>query len=173
MKGQAHRFVTALLIPPVVYVTYTYTGSHILAAAAGMGTLANMVLSPDLDLAENPKNALHYLFFFYGRAIHHRSFWSHFPVAGTVGRILYLCFLAWPIWLFIGRPTISIDAGIALSAFFGLVVADTAHWICDFLVHDNRSKNGKVRARPKSSRSEDNAGNRKAFGCQDTEYVHS
>src|SRR5512143_924000 len=101
MNGVAHRFVTALLVPSVAYGAYFLTGSTVLATAAGLGTLTNMLVSPDMDLADSPKNVMHYPFFFYGKISKmlggHRSFWSHFPVIGSIGRVLYLALLAWPI----------------------------------------------------------------------------
>jgi len=99
-----------------------------------------MALTPDLDIADNPRHFMHYVFFVYAKLLKHRSFWSHAPVIGTIGRILYLGLLAWPVWHFSGQPTINIDPLVALWAFVGLCLADTLHWCCDCFGLEKRRK---------------------------------
>ena len=56
----------------------------------------------------------------YGWIFSHRSFWTHFPIVGTMIRIAYFL---WPLYYFGYIPP---------PAFInGLVIADTAHWLMD------------------------------------------
>ncbi|MEO1399640.1 MAG: DUF2227 family putative metal-binding protein [Cyanobacteria bacterium J06635_1] len=106
-------------------------GPYALAAAGG--ALAGLWLSPDLDLPKCRARrrwrniGLGWLWWPYDKLLPHRSPWSHWPIVGTAGRLLYLGWplLGWgdPVWL-IWWPWFA-------AAAVGLAVADVGHWVAD------------------------------------------
>jgi len=86
----------------------------------------------------------------YARALKHRGFWSHCPVVGTIGRLVYCGALISLIWIILGRPEIP-PPGMAVQEFLwgaglGLLVSDAVHFIMDgcclrkgFLAHGRRT----------------------------------
>ena len=77
------------------------------AAACGQleiaaGCWLGILLHPDLDLSETP----------YGQIRKHRGL-SHWPIIGTVDRLLWFC---WPLLLVVDlEPLIWVGVGLALS----------------------------------------------------------
>jgi uncharacterized metal-binding protein len=141
MNGTAHRLVTVLLILPIGYTVFYLNPERLdLAIVSSLGCALGILIQPDLDMAETPKNPLHYPFFLYGRLIRHRSFFSHFPIVGSTGRVLYITFLLWPIWLLLGHPPINVNMDFLKWAFVGLCAADGAHFICDGFGIEHRKK---------------------------------
>lgn len=114
---------------------------------AALGSFSGLVVEPDLDqdyqaaplgtMRETGGDLLAKLWQLYwtpyARAIPHRSLLSHFPVIGTVGRLIYLAPLyALPVavWTyFFGFPTAQIFAYTV-----GLCWCDTMHYIMDFWI---------------------------------------
>lgn len=98
------------------------------------GAFAGLLLSPDLDVdggnisdyfIRDVHSVLEFIWdvwwYVYRRVVGHRSFFSHFPVVGTVIRVLYF-----------------FPAFFAIKAypplFLGLLVADVIHFLMDFKV---------------------------------------
>jgi uncharacterized metal-binding protein len=77
----------------------------------------------------------------YGRVVPHRSVWSHGPVIGTLGRLIYLlCLPALMWWLIslaasVSPPQLVLPAYSAplRQAFWGLVVSDSLHFLFDWM----------------------------------------
>lgn len=69
-----------------------------MATPIGAGCLiGGYWLSPDLDIRSRPYHrwgVLRWLWLPYQKSLRHRSFWSHGPIVGTTGRVVYLagCF---------------------------------------------------------------------------------
>ncbi len=77
----------------------------------------------------------------YGRLMPHRSAWSHGPVIGTLGRLVYLFCLPTLMWWLVSLavpvspPQLVLPAYSAplRQAFWGLVVSDALHGLLDWL----------------------------------------
>jgi len=107
-----------------------------------LGALAGIILSPDLDVDHRTESER--LFYrvgwlpgilFYGYwlpyalLIPHRHPVSHWPIVGTIGRLLYLLPLWGAAWTFTGFPP-----WVYTWAFVGgLMGSDTLHWLRDNL----------------------------------------
>lgn len=113
-------------------------------SAAG-GCVAGMLLTPDLDQITLTKSEwvmvkripiIGWIWLaiwdLYARAVPHRNILSHLPGLGTLGRLIYLGGVIYPVWLLAGRPALpSPPSLIAISAVLGLSVSDTLHWAMD------------------------------------------
>lgn len=143
--------------------------------------MSGLIFGPDLDL-----HSFHYkrwgklrcLWRPYQQAIKHRSIWSHGPIIGTLGRVLYLSLwlslvgllglgIVQLIWgqaytgkhlLAIVRHSIDRDRSIYLALFCGLELGAMSHYSSDWLVSAFkrspligfwRTKSGKPSPKPK------------------------
>ena len=109
-------------------------------ALFSLGALAGIILSPDLDVDHKTEaerilyklgwlpGSLFYVFWLpYAKAIPHRHPISHWPILGTIGRIVYLLPIWGAIWTFTGFPP-----WIYAWAFVGgLMGSDALHWLKD------------------------------------------
>ncbi len=117
-------------------------------AALTGGTLAGLLLTPDLDVNKGcvsnhlvrrhaglPLSILWSAYWKpYSQIIPHRSRLSHLPVLGTFIRLAYLCILPAIIMLFAGGGIIWPDLPAWSSwALGGLVLADVLHYVMDRL----------------------------------------
>jgi len=114
------------------------------ALLAGLGCLAGIVLSPDLDqegVSRTEWRIIRATFgvgwlwplatWPYARLMPHRSIWSHAPVIGTLGRVAYFGALV-AVALRLGGVTVYQDDVMWLVPFIaGLAVSDTLHWLMD------------------------------------------
>lgn len=115
-------------------------------AAITGGTLAGLVLTPDLDLDEGciandivrrtagrKAERIWSLFWLpYSRLIRHRSHLSHLPLLGTALRVGYV--LALPLillWMAGQPPALHTIPAWAWWAASGLILADVLHYIMD------------------------------------------
>lgn len=102
-NGITHGRITIVFSPITAVSTYLVTQSITMAGIATAGTLAGLVLEPDLDIDQitmserrvynlwSPLGTLwRWLWFPYAYSIPHRSHLSHMPVLGTAIRLLYL-----------------------------------------------------------------------------------
>ena len=86
---------------------WSTVGLSAVAAACGQWEIAagcwlGILLHPDLDLSETP----------YGKIRKHRGL-SHWPIIGTVDRLLWFC---WPLLLIMDlEPLVWVGVGLALS----------------------------------------------------------
>ena len=74
----------------------------------------------------------------YAFAVPHRSFFSHFPIVGTLGRLLYVAALLWLAQVHLRAVGLDVDAfwftenpRPVLAMCCGLAVADCLHWLMD------------------------------------------
>jgi len=125
-------------------------------SALSLGALVGLILTPDLDvdagsfsedevreLSPFGENFWWIYWFPYRRLVPHRSPLSHWPVIGTLGRLLYLSLAYWAVLLgayFLDPPFFSWLATwglwlLALPYFrvclLGLAAADTLHFFMD------------------------------------------
>ncbi len=119
--------------------------------------VSGLIFGPDLDLYSfhyKRWGILRWLWRPYQKAIKHRSIWSHGPIIGTVGRILYLGLwlgLAGVLYLNISqwagiktftaeqlieivRHSIESNSAVYLAAFCGLELGAMSHYSSDWFV---------------------------------------
>ncbi len=137
-------FAAGVVVNPVAQTISAWNEWAIYAA---LGAFTGLVVEPDLDqdyqaapletMRQTGGDGLAKLWQLYwtpyARFIPHRSWMSHGPVVGTLGRLLYLAPLyALPIlvWThFFGFPTAQLFA-----YFVGLAWVDLLHYIMDFWI---------------------------------------
>lgn len=146
--GQQHAKITQALVFPCLVFSLLATGSGFYSAAGALGCIAGLILSPDLDqpmitdsewrIIKIPilgwlLGTLWVAFWLpYSFACKHRGI-SHWPVLGTITRLLYLALPAIGIWWFLGWPPPTLEMWLAFVWFgFGLMVADCGHFIRDW-----------------------------------------
>lgn len=130
---------------------------HAIALAAG--SLAGLLLTPDLDV-DTGSNSDDWARSFgrlpgllwwlvwrpYAALVPHRSPLSHFPILGTVLRLGYLSLVVWVLaWAVHLIAPIAIPAIRAVPwwfplAFVGLALADLLHWVLDNTIRMPRSQ---------------------------------
>jgi uncharacterized metal-binding protein len=130
---------------------------------------SGLIFGPDLDLYSfhyKRWGMLRWLWQPYQKAIKHRSIWSHGPIVGTIGRIVYLSlWLALAGWLAVPivrtcggqtfteeqllamvRQSIERDRAIYITLFCGLELGAMSHYMSDWLVsrfkHINKWRHG-------------------------------
>ena len=114
-----------------------------LAVAAAGGCLLGIPLTPDLDQENLGMSerwiikhtlGLGYLFVMfwypYARSIPHRSIWSHLPLIGTLGRLLYMA-VPVAVALALGWKPPAVDPEFGVALVSGLALSDAAHWALD------------------------------------------
>jgi uncharacterized metal-binding protein len=156
-SGKAHATASAFLTLPAALLAVGLGGDWFDATACAVGAFAGILLSPDLDV-DNPILSNYFMskylgclggaawFAFwrpYAWFIPHRSPFSHWPVLGTLGRLLYMVLLSAPIWFLITlflfgsgeslpTPSPALQQGLGW-AVLGLMLSDTAHYAMDYL----------------------------------------
>lgn len=154
MNGAAHAKASVALAVPCSLAAAAYTsGDYAAMIGAGLGCLAGISIGPDLDQEAISRQEwkiirrtlglgfLFLLFWWPYATLHkHRGF-SHTPVLGTLGRILYIvlmvgvpCLLLLLFGVKLEFPSlpVSVWRGLVWSVF-GLIVSDFAHWAMDFI----------------------------------------
>jgi uncharacterized metal-binding protein len=110
-SGRTHDRVTLWSLPLIAGGTLYATARADLAFWVSGGFLfSGLIFGPDLDLYSfhyKRWGILRWMWRPYQKAIKHRSIWSHGPLIGTIGRILYL-----GLWL----------------SLFGLIYLEIAHF---------------------------------------------
>ena len=96
-----------------------------------------ILVNPDLDLntlfpKENPKKWLWWFMWWpYSRLIGHRSPISHWPIVGTIFRIMYI-FIFWSIVSKLLAIDLETTYPVVYGMLIGLSVSDTIHIIMDY-----------------------------------------
>jgi len=137
--GKAHA-TASVLAAPAMGLTLIFLVTPEIGVGAFLGCLLGVVLTPDLDQITISKSEwwiVRYvpvvgwlwmaLWDLYARLIPHRSFWSHAPIVGTAGRLLYLGTIASLRWSVL--PMLSIVW--VQGAILGLAASDTIHCLMD------------------------------------------
>lgn len=143
-SGKVHAACSAALSGVALGATFALGGENVpLALASAAGCLLGIPLTPDLDQENLGMSerwiikhtlGLGYLFVMfwypYARLIPHRSPWSHLPIVGTLGRLLYMGI---PIGaaLAAGWRLPPIEPNLWLALLGGLALSDAAHWALD------------------------------------------
>lgn len=155
-SGKAHARDSIMLSVLVAPVTLYATHDPLASVAVSVGCLAGIPLSPDLDLhvrtvAESLPivgRVWQLVWFPYERVIPHRSWLSHFPIVGTIGRLAYLATVVWLVCHALVNPHLSWLA-VTMTLYnhplvwwivIGLSISDTYHF-----VRDMTAKKGKRR----------------------------
>jgi uncharacterized metal-binding protein len=111
-SGRRHDSITLWTLPWVVGLTFERTRNGVLTLAVAGGFLfSGLMFGPDLDIYSRQYQRwgpLRWMWLPYRRHMRHRSFWSHGPLVGTVGRVLYLV-----AWLGIGGIVAALVCAIA------------------------------------------------------------
>lgn len=112
------------------------------------GTSVGLIVTPDLDLAENGMishgmirkyggailEGLWYgVWYPYGKLISHRSWVSHAPIISTVIRVLYLLLILSPVIYYYRDLLYLVPPREAFTMFMGLAIADLLHITLDHL----------------------------------------
>jgi uncharacterized metal-binding protein len=157
-SGRTHDRVTLWSLPIIAGSTLLVTARADLAFWVSSGFLVSgLIFGPDLDLYSihyKRWGKLRWLWKPYQQALKHRSIWSHGPIIGTIGRIIYLSLwvgLLGLFWLgisqFIGIKTytgqqmlvilqqsIVKNHSIYIALFCGLELGAMSHYLSDWLV---------------------------------------
>jgi uncharacterized metal-binding protein len=157
-SGRTHDRVTLWSLPLIAGGTLFTTARADLAFWVSGGFLfSGLIFGPDLDLYSfhyQRWGKLRWLWRPYQKAIKHRSIWSHGPIIGTVGRILYLSLWLGLVGLFylainqlaggqtytgkqlLGMLKYSIESNfpVYLALFCGLELGAMSHYLSDWLV---------------------------------------
>jgi uncharacterized metal-binding protein len=114
-SGRRHDSITLWTLPLVAGGTFVQTHSSTLTLLVSGGFLfSGLMFGPDLDIYSRHYQRwgwLRWIWLPYRRRMRHRSFWSHGPVVGTAGRILYVG--AW-----LGLVALVVALGGAIAAHF-------------------------------------------------------
>ena len=156
-SGEMHVKATVILTVPAVIFAGLTTASPPAAVACGLGVLAGVLLSPDLDMNQKTRSEyivsrymgnvigwFWYLFWLpYAKMIPHRNALSHWPLVGTLVRLLYILTLSSPLWCLASWLVSGQLAVLPLSriagiegltwVILGLMAADALHWLMDVL----------------------------------------
>lgn len=154
-SGKVHNRVSVVAsVPAGILVGST---DPVGGVGAFLGCLLGMVLTPDLDQVGisssewglvkklGPLGFIWMAFWYpYAKAIPHRSFWSHCPILGTAGRLVYCIIWLGIIWVILGRPALPVIPvwGWALlrGGWMGLLVSDTGHFLLDLFPKRKKRK---------------------------------
>jgi uncharacterized metal-binding protein len=150
--------VTLWSLPLIAGGTLWTTARADLAFWVSGGFLfSGLIFGPDLDLYSfhyKRWGKLRWLWRPYQQAIKHRSIWSHGPIIGTIGRILYLSLWLGLVGLFylgiaqlagaktysghqllrILQHSIATNLAVYLALFCGLELGAMSHYMSDWLV---------------------------------------
>lgn len=156
-SGRTHAAVTMVASTGAAYLLYRQGWPSGQAIAFCIGGLAGLLVNPDLDVDNGsisqrvvrkstgclPGLIWSTLWYPYAILIPHRSPLSHWPILGTILRLVYLV-LIFHLVLFglhftIGLAPITTHTGAlslpvwALPAFLGLALSDALHYLFDYL----------------------------------------
>lgn len=138
--GNNHILASLILTPIAGASGYFFTGDIGIGLMSAAGSITGTLLSPDLDMTSwtiskkvlGPFARLYAAFWLpYSKVIKHRSIWSHGPIIGTLGRLLYILSLVTivtrcKIWVWMTTWW-----EYTLAFIVGLMLSDLIHWIMD------------------------------------------
>lgn len=104
--------------------------------------LGEHLFSPDLDHNSGARpyrrwGWLRIIWWLYQRLIPHRSPLSHWPILGTIGRIVYLVTLAMPAIVYFEVDVAGIVfeyETVSIAVMTGLEASNTTHWLFDTIL---------------------------------------
>jgi uncharacterized metal-binding protein len=144
-SGQLHTTATLCMGAAGVY-HFVDANNIVNALAWGAGALYQTVIQPDLDFIDEGQKTYYGMFIIretfpriveplfafywskYARLLSHRSFWSHAPIVGTLGRLIYAGWLIVFLWIFRHIPE---PLAWMITA---IVAGDILHWLLDLRI---------------------------------------
>lgn len=131
--GKLHALGTGTVTSAIVACGLYFGLPPEITGYMALGSLATLVINPDLDQAEARSGCLAAIFYPYGKLIPHRSWLSHLPIVGTILRVGYLYGLVW-----ILSYLIEVHLGyriwipsVSLGIVAGMMLSDTFHAFLD------------------------------------------
>lgn len=143
-SGSTHAALSTLALVALPVALAIWTTAPIVPVACGL--VIGWLVSPDLDqeaVKTVDEQRWHKvpvvgwlwsaLWWPYARIVPHRSFWSHAPVVGTIGRLLYLAIPTWLVgrWLDVTWP--AVEPRYLWYALGGWCAQDALHWVLDWV----------------------------------------
>ena len=153
MDGKAHALASVALAPICAGAAFAWTHDPGAGVGAGLGCLAGIWLTPDLDqeglsaaewslVKKTGGLGFLWMFFWHPYAICHRHRGvSHWPIIGTAGRLLYITVYISIVILALALLGVKLPIirTVAPGTWWflawtvaGLTMSDTAHWIMDW-----------------------------------------
>ena len=134
-SGRSHDQATRRLALPFGLLWAPWLGLVGVAVAAGAFLIGGLWLSPDLDTrsrATQRWGPLGWLWWPYRRGLSHRSLFSHSPLIGTAGRLIYLA-LALLLVALVAQGVMALASGSAPLRRVDLAAAaqTTAPWLAN------------------------------------------
>lgn len=139
--GRTHLAINNLGSAVVFGVAYVTVGTYYALIAAIAYIVGEVLLSPDLDhnVGANAYRRwwlLRFIWWLYMRLIPHRSPLSHWPIIGTLGRLLYLGLIVAAVAGLARAGGYHLPIPVHLwpegvTAVIGLELAADTHWVAD------------------------------------------
>jgi uncharacterized metal-binding protein len=121
--GLTHDRITKICLPVVAAGGWAFTRNLELTLGLAVSFLfSGLMFGPDLDIQSVQTTRwgwLQWLWIPYRKFVPHRSLWSHGPLVGTLGRLLYVSLWV-GLWL---------AAGYALGQWLGLSIGPDRQWL--------------------------------------------
>jgi len=151
MNGRAHALASIVIAVPSGVAAASWTGDMATGLAVAGGCALGAMIGPDLDIDHRTEGeriawrlgsgfgyAFQVWWYPYALLFKHRSPWTHLPLVGTLGRLLYVALTLSPLvalaWAGGWRPSADpLVRWYAVWALAGLAVSDAAHWLMDGL----------------------------------------
>lgn len=96
------------------------------------GMLLGVFVNPDLDIAEKLRGWWGFIWKIYGKLFRHRGI-SHFPVFGTLTRVIYIMVPSIVVFYFLGIDFWDLPHKFLLFMLAGLCVSDIIHLCLDLV----------------------------------------
>jgi uncharacterized metal-binding protein len=150
-SGIVHKNATKKLVIPysvtsflVLYYNLPLYKAFSLSIMGGFGVMTGILMTPDLDHIEatlrhfKSKTTLQKVWFLrwypYGKLLDHRSFFSHFPVVGTLLRLVYILPELLIVIALLSRFINIYDLMMFIISWAGgLLMSDILHYIMDIV----------------------------------------
>lgn len=138
--GIVHDRITFWLLLPVFLACFVVTRDWLLCSICGLSfVFSGLMFNGDLDTYSNPYKRwwlLRFIWYPYQKLSSHRSYWSHGPIMGTVGRLLWLGLICSPLLWYYGEQIesyIIVYRVELLWCLIGLELGSLSHSISDWL----------------------------------------
>jgi len=155
--GKTHNRITVAAAPFVGSAAFAISGSLTVGLCAVAGCITGIPITPDLDQPRG-RGLWRVIWWPYAKAMKHRERFSHDPVLGWAGRILYLLVLFSPLILFAlwladqaGLPINLTPGPHTFSYLLGLFIANLLHSLADVIVSELKQAKKKTKPRKKHS----------------------
>ena len=149
-SGEKHARATVVMVLPTALTTFYFTNDISMGMVAGIGCLAGLFIEPDLDVngltrsewsllrTAWPIGLLWFVLWYpYGFIVPHRSAFSHRPIIGTFGRLIYLFTIVLIALVLFEQTSLltwlwsRVSSLHTLAFIGGLALSDLFHWLMD------------------------------------------